>query len=119
MANIDALIDTLNSVFETKPMSHWLAELERVGIPAGPVMDVNQMHVDPHTEAREMVVEVDHVTAGSVKTIGLPIKFSKTPGVIDEGAPIYGQHTRLVLAEYGYGNEEIDSLIGAGAVIAA
>ena len=119
MTNIDALIDTLNSVFETKPMTHWLAELERVGIPAGPVMDVNQMHADPHTEAREMVVEVDHTTAGPVKTIGLPIKFSKTPGVIDGGAPIYGQHTRLVLAEYGYDNEEIDSLIGAGAVIAA
>lgn len=119
MANIDALVDILNGVFGTKPMDHWLAELERAGIPAGPVMDVNQMHADPHAQAREMVVEVEHPTAGPVKTIGLPIKFSETPGVIDAGAPVYAQHTRSVLAEHGYAAAEVDALIAAGAVVAA
>jgi len=119
MAHTDELVNILNGVFGTQPQAHWLAELENVGIPAGPVYDVNEMHADPHTAARDMVIEVDHATAGPVKTLGLPIKFSETPGVIDAGAPVFAQHTREVLAEYGYDDAAIDRLIAEGAVIAA
>ncbi len=119
MDNTDQLIDILNGVFGTKPQAHWLAELDRVGIPAGPIYDVNEMHADPHTAAREMVLEVEHATAGPVKTLGVPIKFSATPGVIEGGSPVYGQHTRAVLAEYGYEDTEIDALVADSAVIAA
>ena len=119
MANIDALISTLNKVLETKPTSHWLAEMERVGIPAGPVANIGEMHADPHTLAREMVLDVEHETAGTVKTIGHPIKFSETPGTIDRGAPIYGQHTRSILAEFGFNEEQITDMILKEAVIAA
>ena len=119
MENIDAMIDILTEVFRTRPNAHWLAALEGVGIPAGPVFDINEMNADPHTLARDMVVEVTHPTAGPVKTIGAPVKFSETPGGVETAAPLYGQHTREVLAEYGYAAAEIDALVAAGAVIAA
>ena len=118
MANIEELIRTLNDVLKTRSTTEWLRELEQAGIPAGPVMDINEMHADPHTLARHMIIEVDHLTAGPVKTIGLPIKFSETPGVIDSGAPVYGQHTLSVLAEYNFEDDEIRTMIKEGAIIA-
>src|SRR5207237_1281370 len=80
--------------FKTKPAEHWLDALEEAGIPCGPVNDMLQALSDPQTIAREMVVEVEHSTLGSVKTIGLPIKFSQTPGKVRSGAPLYGEHTK-------------------------
>jgi crotonobetainyl-CoA:carnitine CoA-transferase CaiB-like acyl-CoA transferase len=118
MANLDALMEILSAEFKKKPRDQWLAELEAAKIPAGPVFDVMEMHADPHTLARDMVVEVEHPRAGPVKTIGLPVKFARTPGGVGGPAPVYGQHTREVLAEFGYGADDIESLIADGAVIA-
>jgi crotonobetainyl-CoA:carnitine CoA-transferase CaiB-like acyl-CoA transferase len=118
MANLDALMEILSAEFAKKPRDQWLAELEAAKIPAGPVFDVLEMQADPHTLAREMVVEVAHPRAGPVKTIGLPVKFTQTPGGVGGPAPVYGQHTREVLAEFGYGTDEVESLITDGAVIA-
>ena len=55
---------------------------------------------------------------GSVKTIGCPVKFSETPSAVHSAAPLYAQHTREVMAEFGFGAEEIESLIADGAIIA-
>jgi crotonobetainyl-CoA:carnitine CoA-transferase CaiB-like acyl-CoA transferase len=65
-----------------------------------------------------MVVETEHATLGPVKTLGLPVKFSETPGEVVTGAPVYGEHSRAVLAEHGFGEAEIEALISEGAVIA-
>jgi crotonobetainyl-CoA:carnitine CoA-transferase CaiB-like acyl-CoA transferase len=74
---------------------------------------------DPQTTAREMLVEVEHSTLGPVKTLGLPVKFSNTPGKVRTGAPLYGEHTRDILAEHGYSAEEISRFEQEGAVVAA
>ena len=60
-----------------------------------------------------------HPVAGPVQTIGLPVKFSHTPGAVLHAAPVFGQHTREVLAELGYANADIDAIIAAGAAKAA
>jgi crotonobetainyl-CoA:carnitine CoA-transferase CaiB-like acyl-CoA transferase len=54
--------------------------------------------------------------AGPVKTLGLPVKFSETPGAVVRPAPLYGQHNREILAEIGYDPAEIDILLASGAV---
>jgi len=118
MGNLDELMELLSVEFRKKPRDTWLAELEAAKIPAGPVFDVNEMHADPHTLARDMVVEVEHDRIGSVKTIGCPVKFTETPSAVHSAAPIYAQHTREVLAEFGYAADEIESLVADGAVIA-
>jgi crotonobetainyl-CoA:carnitine CoA-transferase CaiB-like acyl-CoA transferase len=66
-----------------------------------------------------MVVEVEHSTLGSVKTIGLPIKFSQTPGKVRSGAPLYGEHTTAILGNCGFDADEIAALHEEGAIAAA
>ena len=116
-SNLDALVDTLNGHIGKKTTDEWMALLEAVGVPAGPVLDIAQMHHDPQVIAREMVTEVEHTTAGTVKTIGLPVKFSKTPGKVADAAPLYGQHTIEVLEEIGLTTESIAVLVETKAAI--
>jgi crotonobetainyl-CoA:carnitine CoA-transferase CaiB-like acyl-CoA transferase len=66
-----------------------------------------------------MVVEVEHSTLGKVKTLGLPIKFSRTRGKVRSGAPIFGEHTAEVLRDYGFDAEEIVALEKERAISAA
>ncbi|NNM71572.1 CaiB/BaiF CoA transferase family protein [Enterovirga aerilata] len=116
MANLPALEAELSARFRTAPAAHWLALLEEAGVPCGPVNDMLQALSDPQTIAREMVVEVQHPTAGPVKALGLPIKFSRTPGGVRKAAPLLGEDTRAVLREHGFSDEEIESFERDGAV---
>ena len=119
IAHLEALDAVLSPIFRRRSSAEWLGRLEAAGVPAGPVLKINELHADPQVLARDMLVEVSHERLGPVKTLGHPIKFSETPGAVAMSAPILGQHTREVLAEYGYGEGEIRALITNGAVIAA
>jgi crotonobetainyl-CoA:carnitine CoA-transferase CaiB-like acyl-CoA transferase len=119
MAHLKQLEALLGARFLTKPAAYWLGALEEAGVPCGPVNDMLQALADPQTLAREMVVEVEHSSLGKVKTLGLPIKFSATPGKVRTGAPLYGEHTRAILSAYGFGADEIAALQEEGAVAAA
>jgi len=119
MGHLKELEDLLSARFRTQPAAHWLSALEEVGVPCGPVNNMLQALADPQTIAREMVTEVAHSSLGKVKTIGLPIKFSETPGKVRSGAPLYGEHTAAVLTAYGFGADEIAALQEEGAVATA
>jgi crotonobetainyl-CoA:carnitine CoA-transferase CaiB-like acyl-CoA transferase len=119
MAHLDELSEELSRRFRTRPAACWLEKLEQAGLPCGPVYDMLQALGDPQTLARQMVVEVEHAAEGRVKALGLPVKFSNTPGKVRTGAPLYGQHTREVLREHGFTDDEISALQSEGAVIAA
>jgi crotonobetainyl-CoA:carnitine CoA-transferase CaiB-like acyl-CoA transferase len=116
MANLPALVAQLTPHFRRRTSAQWLGQLERAGVPAGPVLTVQEMHAHPQTKARDMVPVVEHSVVGKVQTLGLPVKFSATPGAVGNGAPTLGQHSRDVLAEAGYSPREIDDLIKDGVV---
>ncbi len=117
MVNLQPLLAELAPLFQAQPTQHWLEALERVGVPAGPVLDVKAMHAHPQTLARNMVPTVEHPIAGEMQTIGLPVKFSATPGGVLHAAPTYGQHTQEVLREIGYSADEIAALLAAKAAV--
>jgi crotonobetainyl-CoA:carnitine CoA-transferase CaiB-like acyl-CoA transferase len=118
MANLPALVATLAPLLRRRSSTEWLKRFEAAGVPAGPVLDVAQMHADPQAQARKMVVEVPHSRLGKTKTLGAAVKFSATPGGVRRGAPVLGEHTREVLHEYGYADAQIDALAKTGVVIA-
>ena len=116
MAHLAELEAALTAHFRRRSSADWLGLLEASGVPAGPVLDINQMHADPQAIARAMIVETDHPVAGPVKALGLPVKFSDSPGGGTRPAPLYGQHTREVLLEHGFTAADIDALAAAGAI---
>ncbi len=116
MRNLEALTALIAERLRARASADWLREFEAAGVPVGPVNSIGEMLADPQVKAREMVVEVQHARAGPVKALGLPIKFSQTPGAVERAAPLLGEHTREVLAALGYAPAEIAALQDAGAV---
>jgi len=117
MGHLKELETELAKRFRTKPAKYWLDALEDKGVPCGPVNNMLQALADPQTLAREMVVEVEHSALGPVKTLGLPVKFSATPGKVRTGAPLYGEHTREVLYACGFDDQQIERFEKEGAII--
>ncbi|MBY0530987.1 MAG: CoA transferase [Xanthobacteraceae bacterium] len=116
LVNRAVLAESLTPEFRKRTSAEWLEALEQAKVPAGPVFNVLEMHADPQTLAREMVVEVKHSAVGPVKTLGAPVKFSATPGGVHRSAPIFGEHTGEVLREYGFSDAEIERMAASGAI---
>jgi formyl-CoA transferase len=108
-----ALID---AVTRTEPRAFWLEQLEKAGVPCGPILDYEDALTTPQAIAREMTVDVDHPMLGRLRTLGTPIKMSDTPLNPRRRAPLLGEHTDDVLREFGYSDDEIEQLRIAGAV---
>ncbi|MGZ5064422.1 MAG: CaiB/BaiF CoA transferase family protein [Usitatibacter sp.] len=116
MRNLPALVEAMNAVLSTRTRAEWLATLDAVGVPAGPVHSIGEAVDHPQVRARGMVVELDHPQAGPTQALGCPVHFSATPTSITRPSPLLGEHTREVLTEAGYTAGEIDELIAAGVV---
>lgn len=115
MDHLDALVDTLNGILSQRTTKDWLDVLEAAGVPAGPVYDIAEMVADPHTKARNMIAKVPAATGGEFAAIGHPVKYSAADTTIQRGAPLLGEHTREVLAEYGFSADEVEALAADGA----
>ena len=115
MQNRAALFEILAQKTRARTTEELVAALDTAGIPAGPVNSIGEMLADPHVLAREMVIETVHPVAGPTKALGLPIKFTGTPGGVRRPAPRLGEHTREVLREAGFADAEIDALAKSGA----
>jgi crotonobetainyl-CoA:carnitine CoA-transferase CaiB-like acyl-CoA transferase len=94
------LIARLQEVFLTKPYEEWEDLLLKHGIPVGAINTIDQVVEHPQVKARDMIVESEHPVAGKVKSVGVPVKLSETPGSVREPAPLLGQHTDEVLQQY-------------------
>jgi crotonobetainyl-CoA:carnitine CoA-transferase CaiB-like acyl-CoA transferase len=116
MRHRDELAGLLGAHLRERSTDAWLRALDEAGIPAGPIQTIGEMAADPQTRARDMVVELDHPVAGRTQALGVPVKFSATPGNIRRPAPTFGQHTREVLLEHGFSEAEIVALADVGAV---
>jgi crotonobetainyl-CoA:carnitine CoA-transferase CaiB-like acyl-CoA transferase len=119
MKNLAALTPLIAERMKTRPSAEWIREFEAAGMPVGPINTIGDMLADPQVAAREMVVETEHPKAGRTRAIGLPIKFSDTPGAVTRPAPLLGEHTREILESLGYDAAAIDALAASGAIALA
>ena len=106
----------LEEAFCEETTQHWMEVLEGARVPCGPINDMGQVYSDPQVRAREMLVELEDPELGTLKNIGIPVKLSLTPGSIRRRAPDLGEHSREVLLEAGYSDEDVTRLINAGVV---
>jgi formyl-CoA transferase len=110
MANRAALVAELEAALAARDTADWVARLLDAGVAAGPINDYRQVFEDPHTLAREMVVEMEHPVEGTVRGLGIPVKLSDTPGAVRRAAPLLGEHTAEVLHEIGCSEAEIEAV---------
>jgi crotonobetainyl-CoA:carnitine CoA-transferase CaiB-like acyl-CoA transferase len=97
VAHNDVLVATLAEALREKPSAHWLAALEKAGIPAGPVLHYDEVFTDPQILARDMVARTEHPVTGPFHTLGVPVKLTDTPGSVRLPAPRLGEHGADVL----------------------
>ena len=107
----------LESTTNNKTTGEWLEALEEAGVPAGPILNMEQIWADPQVQDRGMEAALEHPTAGTIKNIGLAAKLYGTPGRITEPAPLLAQHTREVLLGAGYTADDIEALVESGAAV--
>ncbi len=111
IANRDALDALIKTELQREGADFWIGKLMAVGIPCGRINSVAQALAAPHAIAREMVTTVEHPTAGKVKMLGMPYRFSDTPASIRRAPPLLGQHTEAVLREeLGFSDARIAEL---------
>ena len=119
MRHLEELVDALNDSFSARTTDEWIATLGEAGVPVGPVASIGEMLAHPQTVAREMVVDVAHSRLGRVRSLGSPVKLSGSSGEPRRGAPLLGEHTRDVLLEGGWSDQDIAALAAAGDVLVA
>ena len=115
LENLSELEELLTDFFGVEKTEVWIEKLEAAGIPAGPVLNIEEMSLDPQTIARRMVREVGN-HGETFKVIGHPVKYSDYDTQIELSAPKLGEHTREIMAEIGYNEKKINLLLEKGAV---
>jgi len=112
----DTLIPLIEKAMSARSSDDWVRRLEEAGVPVGPIQTVDEVMHDPQVLARGMVCELKHPTAGTLRTIGCPVRLTATPPAVRTVPPLLGQHTDDVLAELGLSEERIGALHRSGAV---
>jgi formyl-CoA transferase len=117
VANRDVLVPLLAGMVATRGRDEWIALLEAVGVPCGPINDVGEVFANEQVQARGMAVELAHPTAGKVPLVRSPMKMSATPATSDKAPPLLGQHTDEVLRDVlNRSGDEIAALRARGVV---
>lgn len=102
--------------FCSAPARDWLARIRAVGVPVGPINNIEQALAEPQIAEREMIVKIPHPLNPEFRVIGSPLKLSDTPVVYAGPPPMLGQHTSEVLKEMGVSEADYEELLAAGIV---
>lgn len=116
LANYDELKRIVDPVLLRWTRQETLQRMSQVEIPAGPINTVGEILEDPQIEAREMIRELTHPVYGPIRQLGIPVKLSDTPGIVEGAPPLFGEHNHAVLSMLGYTEAAITDLLRRNAI---
>jgi crotonobetainyl-CoA:carnitine CoA-transferase CaiB-like acyl-CoA transferase len=99
-----------------RPTDEWLELLATKDVWCAPVRSFDAVVNDPQVAHNELLTTVPHPNGEELRVVGVPMRFSRTPGTVRSGPPAVGQHTDEVLAAAGYSDEEIRGFHDDGVV---
>lgn len=114
--NIDLIYDRMRDIAPTRTTAEWEILLLRLDVPHTAFAKLNEIAEQPHLKAVDMFPVLDHPTEGKIRQARPPARFSASPAGIHRMPPRLGEHTREVLREAGFGDDEVERLIAAKAV---
>jgi crotonobetainyl-CoA:carnitine CoA-transferase CaiB-like acyl-CoA transferase len=112
-AELNALI---NARTRLDTQEAWIGKLNSAGVPCGRVQDLKEALQDPQVLAQDMVIEVEQPGHGPVRMLGFPVKLDGTPCTVRLPAPGLGVHTREILTDAGFSDDEVAGLEASGVV---
>lgn len=111
------LVEILQDIIATRPADEWVQLLNEAGVPAGSINTIPQAFADPQVQALGVVQTLPHPTAGELKLVGPPLRFSDTPVQARRAPPLLGADTETVLGELlGLDAARINDLRSEGAI---
>lgn len=117
VANRAELAVILNQAFASRNASEWIDDMRTAGLPCGPINTVPAVFAHPQAQARELSLETEHPTAGSIRLAGFPYKLSQTPADIQHPPPLLGEHNEEVLVNLlGYSSEQVATFQERGVI---
>ena len=117
VTNRAVLIPLLEALMRQRPTQSWIAELETVGVPCGPINNFADLEAHEQVRARGIFKTVPHPSAGSMRSVASPMRFSRTQVEDERASPLLGADTQDVLGGMlGLSGEELDALRLAGVV---
>jgi CoA:oxalate CoA-transferase len=114
LSNYGILRPMIERVVSMMSRTEVIKAMSEVGIPAGPINTVGEILEDSHIHARQMVAELTHPQYGPLRVLGIPIKLSDTPGIVENAPPMFGEHNREVLQKLGFTEKEVAELERSG-----
>jgi crotonobetainyl-CoA:carnitine CoA-transferase CaiB-like acyl-CoA transferase len=115
--NRPALVIVLNGIFSAKDAQDWLEIFQGAGLPCGPINSIPDVFNHAQIADRDLVIEVEHSSAGSIPVTGFPYKLSRTPAEIHNPPPRLGEHNQEILVEIlGYTGKDVDAFLEEGII---
>jgi|SRR6266851_4439535 len=115
-ANRAVLASEIERTTSNRPTAQWIAALQLAGVPCAPIHDYDHVFHDSALEERNFFWDAPHATAGMVRQLGSPMRFSRTPTRRESAGPLLGEHTRQIMRELGRSVDELDRLAAAGVI---
>ena len=92
------LIPLLNKLTIRRTTADWIARLEALGVPCGPINTLADVFADPQVRTRGLRLDLPHPLAGTVPQVASPMRLSATPVEYRRPPPLLGEHTDEILA---------------------